>query len=199
LALAWNRQPVLDLDKFALLTRGWTGDNLLEMELPEAKGTYILIASVAHMRRWEIGRLGKFDLIAGFYAYVGSAFGAGGLRARVGHHLAGTAKPHWHIDYLLQVASPVEVWHSIADGKLEHHWAEFLEGAPRFRVPIPRFGASDYHRGRRSHLFYSPRRPAFRWFRQQMMDTFAGLEIERSTVRSPSALAEAHSLPGPRP
>jgi Uri superfamily endonuclease len=74
------------------------------MELPEAKGTYILIASVAQVRRWEIGSLGKFDLIPGFYAYVGSAFGAGGLRARLGHHLAATAEPHWHIDYLLQKA-----------------------------------------------------------------------------------------------
>ena len=148
------------------------------MELPEDKGTYILISCVTQMRRWAIGSLGKFDLIPGFYAYVGSAFGAGGLRARVGHHLAATAEPHWHIDYLLQVASPVEVWYSTADRKLEHHWAEFLEAAPRFRVPIPRFGASEYHRSRRSHLFYSKRRPSFLWFQKQMMDAFEGLEVE---------------------
>ena len=83
--------------------------------------------------------------------YVGSAFGAGGLRARLGHHLAATAEPHWHIDYLLQVANPVEVWYTTADRKLEHHWAEFLEATPHFRAPIPRFGASDYHRSRQSH------------------------------------------------
>ena len=122
--------------------------------------------------------LGKFDLIPGFYAYVGSAFGAGGLRARLGHHLAATAEPHWHIDYLLQVAHPVEVWYTTADRKLEHHWAELLEAAPRFRVPIPRFGASDYHRSRRSHLFYSKQRPSFRWFHQQIMERFEGVEVE---------------------
>jgi Uri superfamily endonuclease len=156
------------------------------MELPEVKGTYIVIASVAQMRRWEIGSLGKFDLIPGFYAYVGSAFGTGGLRARLGHHLAATAKPHWHIDYLLQVANPVEAWYTTAEQKLEHHWAEFLEATPRFRVPIQRFGASDYHRGRHSHLFYSKRRPSFRWFQKQIVERFDGVGVEQLLVLSPS-------------
>lgn len=80
------------------------------MDLPEDKGTYILIAFVARMKRLEIGSLGAFDIVPGFYAYVGSAFGAGGLRARLGHHLESTGAPHWHIDYLLAVAEPVEVW-----------------------------------------------------------------------------------------
>jgi Uri superfamily endonuclease len=157
------------------------------MDLPADKGTYILISSVAQLRRWEIGSLGKFELIPGFNAYVGSAFGAGGLRARMGHHLAATAEPHWHIDYLLQLASPVEVWDTTSGRKLEHHWAEFLEAARRFCVPIPRFGASDYHRSRRSHLFYSKRRPSFPWFRRQMLDGFEDLEVERFTVLPPSA------------
>ena len=61
------------------------------MDLAEDKGTYVLIVSVAQMKRLEIGRLGTFDIVPGFYAYVGSAFGAGGLRARIGHHLESTA------------------------------------------------------------------------------------------------------------
>jgi Uri superfamily endonuclease len=158
------------------------GEDQFGMELPEAKGTYILITRVTQVRRWEIGSLGKFGLIPGFYAYVGSAFGAGGLRARLRHHLAATAVPHWHIDYLLQVANPVEVWYTTADWKLEHRWAEFLEAASRFRVPIPRFGASDYHRSRRSHLFYSKRRPSIRWFQQQIMERFEGVEVEQLLV-----------------
>ena len=36
------------------------------MDLPEAKGTYVLIASVAQMKRLEIGRLGAFDIVPGF-------------------------------------------------------------------------------------------------------------------------------------
>ena len=111
------------------------------MDLPEAKGTYVLIAFVAQMKRLRIGRLGTYDLVPGFYAYVGSAFGPGGLRARIGHHLESTAAPHWHIDYLLQCAVPTEVWYTTADKKLEHQWAEFLEQAPHFRVAIRRFGS----------------------------------------------------------
>jgi len=40
------------------------------MELPDDKGTYILIVSVEQMKRLEIGRLGVFDVVPGFYAYV---------------------------------------------------------------------------------------------------------------------------------
>ncbi len=73
------------------------------MELPEAKGTYVLIAFAGQMTRLEIGRLGTFAIVPGFYAYVGSAFGSGGLRARIGHHLESTAALHWHIDFLLRL------------------------------------------------------------------------------------------------
>jgi Uri superfamily endonuclease len=142
------------------------------MDLPEDKGTYILIASVAQMKRLEIGSLGAFDIVPGFYAYVGSAFGAGGLRARVGHHLESTAAPHWHIDYLLGIAEPVEVWFSTASQKLECHWAGLFEKASNFRTPIARFGSSDYHRSRSSHLFYTKRRPSFRWFQQTLRERF---------------------------
>jgi len=88
------------------------------VELPEDKGTYILIVSVAQMKRLEVGRLGVFDVVPGFYAYVGSAFGSGGIRARVGHHLESVGAPHWHIDYLLTFATPVEVWFAMSDRRL---------------------------------------------------------------------------------
>jgi Uri superfamily endonuclease len=116
---------------------------------------------------------------------VGSAFGSGGLRARIGYHLESTAEPHWHIDYFLQVATPVEIWLTTANRKLEHRWAELLEDAPGFRVPILRFGSSDYHRSRTSHLFYSKRRPSFRWFQQQIRDNFEGVEVEQYRIPPP--------------
>jgi Uri superfamily endonuclease len=103
---------------------------LKRMELPEAKGTYVLIAHAAQMKRLEIGRLGTFAIVPGYYVYVGSAFGAGGLRARVGHHLESTANPHWHIDYLLLCITPTEVWHTTDDRRLEHLWVELFENAP---------------------------------------------------------------------
>ena len=154
----------------------------MAMNLPEAKGTYVLIATVAQMKRLEVGRLGAYDIVPGFYAYVGSAFGSGGLRARLGHHLESAASPHWHIDYLLGVAEPVEVWYTTADQKLEHHLAELLEKAPHFRVPIPRFGSSDYHRSRSSHLFHSKRRPSFIWFEQVIREQFDDIRAEQHLI-----------------
>ncbi|MGA2660124.1 MAG: GIY-YIG nuclease family protein [Verrucomicrobiota bacterium] len=165
------------------------------MDLPEDKGTYILIAQVLQMKRLEIGSLGQFDIVPGFYAYVGSGFGSGGLRGRIYHHLASTAEPHWHIDYLLRVATPVEAWFSTANSKLERRWAELLENAPGFCVPIPRFGSSDYHRSRASHLFYSKRRPSFRWFREQMLEVFEGVEVVQTIIRNCSGVGQTSGLP----
>ena len=144
----------------------------MDIALPEEKGTYILHARLNQSKRLEVGRLGEFDLVPGFYAYVGSAHGSGGLRARIQQHLESTADPHWHIDYLLRWAVPVEVWYAIADRKLEQDWAEFLEQSPMFHAAIARFGASDYRRGRTTHLFYAKRRPSFSWFRQEMAEGF---------------------------
>ena len=49
-------------------------------KIPEERGTYILISHLESMVRLDIGRMGRFDFVPGFYAYVGSAFGPGGLR-----------------------------------------------------------------------------------------------------------------------
>jgi Uri superfamily endonuclease len=142
-------------------------------ELPEAKGTYLLWSRIEQRHRLEIGRLGAFDLVPGYYGYVGSAQGHGGLRARLRHHLESTADPHWHIDYLLRQATPVEVWCAVADRKLEHDWAELLGASFRFLQPIPRFGSSDYRRSATPHLFYLKSRPPYGWFQQQMTASFA--------------------------
>jgi Uri superfamily endonuclease len=160
------------------------------MDLPEDKGTYVLIVSVTQMKRLEIGRLGTFDVVPGFYAYVGSAFGAGGLRARIGHHLESTARPHWHIDYLLGIAEPIEVWFSTASQKLERHCAGLLEKASNFRTPIARFGSSDYHRSRTSHLFYTRHRPSFRWFQQTLKEGFEDICAVRYVIPEETADGE---------
>ena len=154
------------------------------MDLPEAKGTYVLINHAREMKRLEIGSLGACAVVPGFYAYVGSAFASGGLRARIGHHLESTAEPHWHIDYLLKVAAPVEAWLTTSSRRLEHHWADLLE--TKFRVPISRFGSSDYHRSRASHLFYSKLQPSFRWFQQQIIERSEGVVVEQHLISPPA-------------
>jgi Uri superfamily endonuclease len=89
---------------------------------------------------------------SGFYLYVGSAFGAGGVRARVNHHLQASTRPHWHIDYLKPHVSVREVWLSYDRKRREHLWARFLSSMPGISVPMPGFGSSDC--GCEAHLFF---------------------------------------------
>ena len=159
------------------------------MELPNEKGAYILIASVDRMRRLPIGRLGTFDIRPGFYAYVGSACGPGGLRARIGHHIGPVSAPHWHIDYLLGCATPIEVWFARSDRRLEQDWAKLLAHTPVFRMPIPRFGSSDYRRSRTTHLFYAKRRPSFPWFMDRIRQEFEPDIQPQRTVLSPGSVS----------
>jgi len=49
----------------------------------------------------NVGRLGRVRFPAGWYAYVGSAYGPGGLAARISRHLRPSKPSHWHLDYLL--------------------------------------------------------------------------------------------------
>ena len=142
------------------------------MELPDSKGVYILLAWLNRTQSIGIGQLGQFSFSPGHYVYVGSACGHGGIRARVGHHLESRAQPHWHIDYLLAVATPIEVWYAISDRKLERDWADMLQHSSLFHASIPRFGSSDYRRSRTTHLFYSKQRPSFQWFEAKVRESF---------------------------
>ena len=91
-----------------------------------------------------IGRLGRYDCAAGYYLYVGSAFGSAGLAARLAHHeRAVKQRPHWHIDYLRAQARLVEAWAVGTDARLECCWARALAGAPGLTMPIEGFGSSD--------------------------------------------------------
>jgi len=107
----------------------------------------------------QIGKLGTMNIVPGFYVYVGSAFGPGGLRARIAHHLKTTIKPHWHIDYLRCRTTPVEVWVTRNGACLEHQWARTLSRHVHAAVPLRGFGASDCTCD--SHLFFFPEEPSY--------------------------------------
>ncbi|MCP5154169.1 MAG: GIY-YIG nuclease family protein [Ectothiorhodospiraceae bacterium] len=106
--------------------------------------------------RIEVGRRGSLDLRRGYYVYIGSAFGPGGVRARLSRHWHGGAVRRWHVDYLRAATIPVAAWCSYASIRLEHRWACALETAGRF-VPIAGFGCSDCDC--RTHLYFCARSP----------------------------------------
>ena len=75
-----------------------------------AHGTYLLLLECNNEAELSIGKLGRMNTETGYYLYVGSAFGPGGIRSRINHHMRRAERPHWHIDYLRTVAALVNAW-----------------------------------------------------------------------------------------
>ncbi|MBI2540538.1 MAG: DUF123 domain-containing protein, partial [Deltaproteobacteria bacterium] len=67
-------------------------------------GTYVLLLRLPSRTHLAVGKLGGFDLSSGYYCYVGSGFGPGGVLSRLAHHLRPIRRPHWHVDYLRKAA-----------------------------------------------------------------------------------------------
>lgn len=127
------------------------------------------------------GRLGRRTMPAGYYCYVGSAFGPGGLRARLRHHASSAARPHWHIDYLRHHAVLIEIWYTDAAQRREHSYADLLSAQPDVSQPVEGFGASDC--GCHSHLFHQASRPGIGLFRRQLAEYCPDDALFRVTVR----------------
>ncbi len=121
-------------------------------------GTYVLQLRLPARASIEVGRLGRLVFKRGIYCYVGSAFGPGGVRARVCHHARPARRPHWHIDYLRRAARLESVWFSHAAGRREHRWARALLQLSGAVPGLDGFGASDCDCA--AHLMWFPGRDA---------------------------------------
>lgn len=127
---------------------------LLAATFPAVPGTYVLWLQLAQALTVRVGRLGAATFAAGSYAYVGSAHGPGGLRARLLRHLADQKALHWHIDALTMQVLPAAIWTVVTPERLECHWAQVFAASPGVTVPLAGFGASDC--GCAAHLFQVP-------------------------------------------
>ena len=133
-------------------------------------GTYVLLLWNARAQTLDIGRHGQLRAIRGWYLYVGSAFGPGGVAARLAHHKRLAERPHWHIDYARRAMPLREIWYSHDGRGREHEWATLIGEAPESDIPLARFGASDC--GCASHLFHLKRRPDFAWFSDMLRQRY---------------------------
>jgi len=120
-------------------------------------GTYILWLPCESGDEIRIGRLGRLALKPGYYAYVGSAFGPGGLAARLAHHLRPASRPHWHIDHLRQHLTIAAIGYAYDRREREHEWAAALRALPGAEIPLTGFGSSDCTC--RAHLVWLPEKP----------------------------------------
>ncbi len=122
--------------------------------MTSAPGTYALLLECRTPRAVRIGRLGLLRLAPGRFLYVGSAFGPGGLRARLARHFRRVKPKRWHVDYLRGCARVVGAWYTLDPRRLEHRWASRLAGEPGLTA-VPGFGCSDCRCA--SHLFFGTR------------------------------------------
>jgi histidyl-tRNA synthetase len=80
-------------------------------------------------------------LAPGTYLYAGSAYGPGGIPARVRRHLKPDKKVHWHVDRLTNAGTVVSVV-AVPGGRECAIVAAALR-VPGMSIPSPGFGSSD--------------------------------------------------------
>ena len=118
--------------------------------IPNVPGTYLLLFRLPRTTPVEVGRLGRLQLDAGTYGYVGSALGPGGLAARLNRHATSSARRHWHLDHVLPRARIVGVLVRAGRIRRECAWAAWARALAQ--APVAGFGSSDCRC--RSHLFH---------------------------------------------
>lgn len=117
--------------------------------LPDGPGAYLLLIEAAKGLRLPKTLEGGRLLVAGTYLYAGSAYGPGGIRARVHRHQKRKKTIRWHVDRLtvrFGVAA-VLAW----PGGRECDLVDKLTALDGVSLPVSGFGSSDCRRCR-AHL-----------------------------------------------
>ena len=119
---------------------------------PTEGGAYVAALRLAAPIEVRLGRAAPIDLPAGRYLYCGSAYGPGGLRARLGRHFRRDKSIRGHVDQLTTAGAVLGAW-AIVDGDE----CELVRRLGFLLAPIAGFGASDCP-SCRSHLLRWPQR-----------------------------------------
>ncbi len=134
---------------------------------PERRGgTYLLVLEAARSAHIRVGRRRELEVTPGWYVYIGSALGPGGVAARCRHHRQPAQRPHWHIDYLRTVCALREIWFRYDPRRREHQWAGLLPAGLGGGETVAGFGVSDCDC--QSHLFRFDSRPSYRQFQNAL-------------------------------
>ncbi|NQV61508.1 MAG: GIY-YIG nuclease family protein [Alphaproteobacteria bacterium] len=122
-------------------------------DLPKQPGAYALLIELSQPFTLPIARLGRPTLAPGLYVYCGSAYGPGGLAARVGRHLRRGKAIRWHVDHLTETGKVLDVL-CVPDGS-ECELVRRLGRMADAGAPVAGFGSSDCQQCT-SHLLSVP-------------------------------------------
>lgn len=104
-------------------------------------GSYLLLCSVPKAISANIRSLDLDCISPANYIYAGSAFGPGGLNARISRHFKSPKTLHWHIDYITNVSPPLKAF--AFPHRTECELVSQILSRTGAIQPIKRFGSSD--------------------------------------------------------
>jgi Uri superfamily endonuclease len=104
-------------------------------------GAYALLLVLGRPCAFETRLLGPVVLAPGRYLYAGSAWGPGGIRARVARHARADKRARWHIDHLTRRARFLGAF--AVPGGRECDLVARLLPLPGVDVPVRGLGSSD--------------------------------------------------------
>lgn len=121
-------------------------------ELPREAGAYVLLIRLEGRLPLDIPAFRGKGLAPGLYAYCGSAYGPGGIRARVSRHLRANKPMRWHVDRLTAAGRVERAGIRIGGRECDLVSELILQGG----LPaLPKFGGSDC-RACPAHLLHLP-------------------------------------------
>ena len=151
--------------------------------LEKRSATYIVILKSHQHTEINVGKSLSLLLQQGYYLYIGSAFGPGGVASRIKHHTSKVTRPHWHLDYLRLYTEVIEVWFSYDEIKRECQWASIMNSIGEDYSPIKGFGATDCTCP--THLMYSSMKPDYMQFKYMVMNNITShQDIDFLTMES---------------
>ncbi len=109
-------------------------------ELPHEAGAYVLLIRLEQRLSLDMPAFRGKSLVPGLYAYCGSAYGPGGIRARVSRHLRAGKPMRWHVDRLTAAGRIEKVGLRIGGRECDLA-GELLAGGGL--ALLPGFGSSD--------------------------------------------------------
>ena len=118
-------------------------------QITEESGAYGFAVRLSQPLKLEIGKFAQVSLPKGLYFYGGSAFGPGGLKARLGRHIRPKSKLQWHIDHVTSAGNMVAA--GVVENSSECKIISAASAMPGALIPLPGFGSSDC-RNCASHL-----------------------------------------------
>ncbi len=105
------------------------------------KGAYLLALHLPRNVELDMAKRPRHVIARGCYVYAGSAYGPGGLSARLQRHLRAAKTVRWHVDHLTTQAG--EMMALAVPGGHECRLVERLLATQKFTIAVPGFGSSD--------------------------------------------------------